>query len=183
MRGRCCVSWGPLTATAEGVAVGLSLAERGLVVAAFTLLVVLTTDPTTLVRSLVQTARMPARLAYPLLAALRFLPLLAEEWQTIRLAQRVRGQGRVGGPRGWIRAQRRLLLPLLAGAIRRADRVAVAMDSRGFARAGRRTQFREVPFCAPDAALVAGTLLLGSGILAVSEAAGTLRLWWGGFPS
>jgi energy-coupling factor transport system permease protein len=176
-------SWGPFTATSEGLRVGLSLAGRGLVVAALTVLLVMTTDPTALVRSLVQQARMPARIAYPLLAAYRFLPQLGEEWETIRLAQRLRGQGQDRGPSGWWRSRRRMLVPLLASAVRRADRVAVAMDSRGFSRSGPRTQYRDVPFAAADAGLVVAAALAGAGVLLASAALGTLRIWWTGFPS
>lgn len=178
-RARPLWSWGPFTATIEGLLIGLALAERGVAIAAYSLLLVLSTDPEDLVRSLTQQARLPARLAYPALAAYRCLPLLGEEWAAIRLAQRLRGRGRRPGPAGWFREQGRLLVPLLAGAIRRADRVALAMDSRGFDGRRSRTHFRRVPFGAADAGLIAGAALGGAAILAASAALGTLRLWSG----
>ena len=67
---------GPFIATVEGALIGLSLAERGIAVAAFTIVLIMSTDPTALVRSLVQQAHLPPRFAYPALAAYRFLPLL-----------------------------------------------------------------------------------------------------------
>jgi energy-coupling factor transport system permease protein len=76
-------SWGPFVATLEGASIGLSLAERSMAIAAFTVLLIMSTDPTDLVRSLVQQARVPARFAYPALAAYRFLPLLQTELETI----------------------------------------------------------------------------------------------------
>jgi energy-coupling factor transport system permease protein len=173
-------TWGPFNASVEGAMIGLSLAERSVGVAAFTVVLVLTTDPTHLVRSLVQQAHMPARFAYPALAAYRFLPLLRSEYATIRLAQRLRGQGRRAGPAGWIEEQKRLVIPLLAGAIRKADRVAVAMDSRGFNNQGvERTHYRHVEFNAADAWLLIGTLMIGIGILLASAAMGVLRVWTG----
>lgn len=172
-------SWGPFTATAEGLLIGLSLAERGVAIAAYTLLVVLSTDPEDLVRSLVQQARLPARFAYPALAAYRVLPLLGEEWEAIRLARRLRGQGRRPGPVGWCREQGRSLVPLLAGAIRRADRVALAMDSRGFGGDRPRTHYRDVRFGAADAWLIVAAAAGGAGILVIAAALGVLRLWSG----
>ncbi len=176
-------TWGPVTATARGATIGLSLAERGMAIAAFTLVVVLSTDPTSLVRSLVQQARLPARLAYPALAAYRFLPLLQEEYETIRLARRLRGQGRRRGPLAAFRERAGLLVPLLAGAIRRAERVAVAMDSRGFNGRRPRTHYRLTRFNAADAWMLAGTVALGGGLLIVSATLGVLRVWLGGFPT
>ena len=57
-------------------------------------------------------------IAYPALAAYRFLPLLQTEFETIRLAHRLRGVGRTRGPLGWLREQSRLAIPLLANAMR-----------------------------------------------------------------
>jgi len=176
-------AWGPFTATARGAIIGLSLAERSVAIAAFTLIFVLSTDPTSLVRSLVQQARLPARIAYPALAAYRVLPLLQEEYETIRLARRLRGQGRRHGPLGAVRERVGLLVPLLTGAIRRAERVAVAMDARGFNGRGRRTHYRVTSFDAADAWMIVWTVALGGGLLALSAVLGVLRLWLGGFPT
>lgn len=179
--GQSAVLWqlGPLTATEQGLSVGGALAGRTLVVATLTLLFMMTTDPTDLVRSLTQHARVPARLAYAMLAAYRFLPLLGDEWRTIRLAQRLRGRGRRHGPLGWVGVQVRTLVPLLAGAIRRADRVAVAMNSRGFDRQEQRTQYRQIPFGRADVVLIAATLLCTVALLLVSAKLGILRLGFG----
>jgi len=170
---------GPITMTVEGAMIGLSLAERGVAIAAFTVLLLLTTDPERLVRSLVQQVRLPARFAYPALAAYRFLPLLGEEWETIRLARRLRGQGRQPGMTGRVRHQGRLLVPLFANAIRRADRVALAMDSRAFGSGRERTHYRLLRFGPHDALVILAAVAGGLGILAVSEALGLLRLWSG----
>lgn len=171
--------WGPFTATVEGAIIGLSLAERGLAIAAFTLVLIMTTDPTALVRSLVQQARLPARFAYPALAAYRFLPLLQTEFETIRLAHRLRGVGRSRGWTGWLREQGRMTLPLLANAIRRAERVALAMDARGFGSARPRSHYHSLVFDGTDAALIVVAAVGGTAILFASAALGILRVWSG----
>src|SRR5205085_5654321 len=113
---------GPFIATLEGARIGLSLAERSMAIAAFTIVLIMSTDPTALLRSLVQQAHLAPRFAYPALAAYRFLPLLQTEFETIRLAHRLRGVGRTRGWLGWLREQGRMTVPLLADAIRRAER-------------------------------------------------------------
>jgi len=170
---------GPFTATVEGALIGVSLAERGLAIAAFSVLLMMSTDPTELVRSLVQQARLPARFAYPALAAYRFLPLLQTEFDTIRLAHRLRGVGRSRGPTGWLREQARLTIPLLSNAIRRAERVALAMDARGFGTPRPRTHYRQIDFGPADAWMIVIVSAGGAGILWTSAWLGILRVWSG----
>ena len=172
-------SGGPFTMTVEGAMVGLSLAERGVAITAFTVLLLLTTSPEDLLRSLVQQVRLPARFAYPALAAYRFLPVLSEEWETIRLARRLRGQGQSLTVVGRLREQGRLLVPLFANAIRRADRVAMAMDARAFGAGRQRTHYRLLAFGRQDALVIVAATLGGAGVLAASQALGVLRLWSG----
>jgi energy-coupling factor transport system permease protein len=170
---------GPFTATVEGATIGLSLAERSMAIATFSVLLIMSTDPTELIRSLVQQAHFPPRFAYPTLAAYRFLPLLSSEFESIRLAHRLRGVGRSRGVVGWLREQGRMTLPLLANAIRRAERVALAMDARGFGSAHARTHFRRIAFTRTDVALVLVSTVCGVGILLLSAALGILRIWTG----
>jgi energy-coupling factor transport system permease protein len=171
--------WGPFIGTLEGATIGLSLAERSVAIAAFTVLLIMSTDPTDLVRSLVQQAHLPARFAYPALAAYRFLPLLQTEFETIRLAHRLRGVGRSRGALGWLREQSRLSIPLLANAIRRAERVALAMDARGFSSARPRTHYRRIAFAASDGWLIVLTGFGGAAILWASYSLGILHVWSG----
>src|SRR5262249_8819295 len=155
------------------------LAERSMAIATFSVLLIMSTDPTELIRSLVQQAHFPPRFAYPTLAAYRFLPLLSSEFESIRLAHRLRGVGRSRGVVGWLREQGRMTLPLLANAIRRAERVALAMDARGFGSAHARTHFRWIAFTRADVALVLVSTVCGVGILLLSAALGILRIWTG----
>jgi energy-coupling factor transport system permease protein len=172
-------TWGPFAATLQGAAIGLSLAERGVAIAALTIILVMSTDPTLLIRSLVQQVKLPARIAYPVLAAYRFLPLLQGEYETIRLARRLRGQGRRSNPIAAIGEWFGLLVPLLAGAIRSAERVAVAMDARGFNGRRPRTHYRQLTLGPADMWLAAGAGLGGGLILASAALLGILRLWSG----
>ena len=91
----------------------------------------LTIDPVDLADSLVHQLRVPVRFAYGALAAVRLTPGLAQEWQVLARAERARGlAGR--GVGGLVRRWARRAVALLVSAVRRATRVAVALDARGF---------------------------------------------------
>lgn len=65
--------------------------------------------------------------------ALRFMPLLAQELAAVRAAQASRGAALGVGPLPQrLRAYGGLMLPVLVGLFRRADRLACAMDARCF---------------------------------------------------
>ncbi len=166
-------SWGPVRVSASGLLFGVGIALRGLAIGIVSITFVGTTDPTDLVVSLIQRARVPFRIGYAMLAAYRFLPFVAEEYAQIRLAQRVRGLRRSGPLAG--------VIALFALSIQRSTRIAIAMDARGFAAARQRTFYRVVPFTGADIAF--GLLAIGAALalLATSAAAGWLRLWDGRF--
>jgi energy-coupling factor transport system permease protein len=122
---------GPLQLSREGVSFGAAIGLRLLCMITYTALFFATTAPAPFVNSLILQARLPYRLGFTILAAYRFLPILQQEMAQIRAAQHIR--------RGQHRAYfdpltmlRHLSIPLLAGGIRRAERLALAMDGRGF---------------------------------------------------
>lgn len=103
-----------------------------------------------LVRSAVQHLHLPYRIGYTALAAYRFVPRFRHELGVIRAAHRVRARNAGRGPfaatgRAW-----GYVLPLMAGAIRHAERVALAMDSRAFGAHPTRTERHDVPWRTRD---------------------------------
>lgn len=136
---------GPLRLTAPAVAGGIAIALRVVAIVAVGVCWGRVTDPTHLADALVQQGGLPDRFAYGALAALQAIPWLAEDLVALRDARRMRGLRVSWHPR--------ILVGLLVLAIRRGDRLAVAMDARGFASPGR-TRFREVRWSALDAWLV-----------------------------
>lgn len=156
----------------------LAVTVRVLAIALPGVAVLLTIDPTDLADALVQQARVPARFAYASLAALRLLPLLALEWQTITHARRARGVDAGRNPLARLRLFLSVTFTLLVGAVRRGTRLAMAMDARGFDATGPRTVARPQALRPSDLALVAGAVLLLAAAVAVSSAAGTFRPVW-----
>lgn len=148
--------------------VGLATALRIAALVLLSLIPGLSTTGPELVRALVQNLRVPYRLGYTALAALRFGPRFRHELEVIRAAHRVRG---TDGGRGPIAAVRRTIsyaIPLLASAIRHAERVALAMDARAFGAHPTRTERFVSRWRARDTAFVA--------IFWVASAA---IFWWG----
>ena len=154
------------------LAVGLATGARIAAIVALTLIAGVSTTGPDLVRATVQQLRVPYRIGYTALAAFRFVPRFGHELDVIRQAHRVRG---AHGGRGLFAAIARwfgYVVPLMAGAIRHAERVALAMDARAFGAYPDRTERHLVPFRARDAVFI---VLLW----AVSAAIFTFSFPWG----
>ncbi len=143
------------------------VAARLLAIALPGLLLVLSTEPVDLADALVQKLRAPARFAYGALAAFRLLPLLGEEWVSLRRARRARGIDAGSNPVAAVRIQAGLLFAVLVAAIRRATRLALAMDARGFGSRPDRTFARRSTFTRSDLVFLVGTVALTAAAVVV----------------
>lgn len=160
---------GKLSVAWENVRLGLSLGFRALVFVAWSLLFVLTTEPTKLMLGLVQHCRLPPRYGYGIMAAYRFLPLFRTELRQVRAAHRIRGLGQTGGMRGRLQQFNRYAIPLMASAIRKAERVAIAMESKGFDGSSQRTYYRHVRWTWQDVIYVTMLIAVLSYIMIVTK--------------
>jgi energy-coupling factor transport system permease protein len=154
---------------------GAAIALRIIGISLAGMLAVATIDPTDLADALVEHAHAPSRFVVGALAAFRLFPLFSREWDVLGLARRARG---IESDRTLIDRARAFpgrALGLLVAAIRRATRLALAMDARGFGSRDCRTLARPRPLTLPDGALVAGALTLAVGATSLSIALGTWR--------
>ncbi|MFI5497183.1 energy-coupling factor transporter transmembrane component T [Actinoplanes sp. NPDC051859] len=145
---------GPFELWTGAVETGLSTALRMVAVLLLALVGGLTTTGPDLVRAMIRQLRVPYRIGYAALAAFRFVPRFSHELEVIRSAHRVRG---LSGGRGPIAALRRsggYAVPLLAGGIRHAERVSLAMESRAFGAFPTRTERYLVRFRVRDVVLI-----------------------------
>jgi energy-coupling factor transport system permease protein len=135
---------------------------RLLAFALLSLVFVRTTEPQRLILSLIHQLHLNYRVAYGTMVGYRMLPLLQTDYRTIRAAQRVRGvRERRGVIHLWYRA-RRYALPLLTGAVRRAGRVALAMDARAFGALPQRTYRERMTVTAADWLFVGAALAIAA---------------------
>ena len=168
------VAWqlGSWTIYGGALLVGLSTGLRIAAIVGLALIAGLSTTGPDLVRSTVQQLRVPYRIGYTALAAFRFVPRFRHELDVIRQAHRVRGAHGGRGPFAAMARWGGYLVPLLAGAIRHAERVALAMDARAFGAYPDRTERHIVPFRVRDTVFVVLFLVASAGIF-------TLFFPWG----
>lgn len=134
-----------------GFHTGLVLAFRMLGAVAFGVLFVSSAEITDLVVGLSQNFRVPPKFSYGALAGIRFAPLFQSEWAKLKQARQLRGKD----ARYPVLRPVLYTLPLLSQAIRMSERVAAAMEARGFfgdaaARSNARTYYRDVAVHAYD---------------------------------
>lgn len=129
--------------TKESLIRGIHIGFRTLSFAMLSLTFALTTRPVKLFYSLMQQLKLSPKYAYTFMAAIRLIPIMIEEFHTIRNAQKVRG---IQGQKNLFKRMKILMIPLLSQSIRRAHRIAVAMEAKKFDSSKKRTYFYEIRF-------------------------------------
>jgi len=155
--------------TVAALGVGLATSLRLCSILTLSLIAGLTTAGPDLVRSLVQNLRVPYRFGYTALAAYRFVPRFGRDLEQLRAARRVRGSVVRRGPVGWVGRSVGMVVPLLAGGIRHAERMSFAMDSRAFGASRHRTERHSVPWRARDTVFVVILLLATAAVFVLSS--------------
>jgi energy-coupling factor transport system permease protein len=151
---------------------GLGLGLRVVGLALPGVLLVSATDPVALADALTVHWRVSTRFAYGALAALRLAPLLVAEFEAIRLARRTRGVEAGRNPLAALRLLGGTGFALLVAAVRRASRLATAMDARGFDSGVPRSNARGSQLHARDAWFVAGTIVVCAAAVTLSVGTG-----------
>ncbi|MGM0897962.1 MAG: energy-coupling factor transporter transmembrane component T family protein [Bacillota bacterium] len=154
---------GTIEITAQKWEHAWSLSFRVLAFSSISLLFAFTTDPVRFIQSLMQQWKLSPKLAFSVLISYQFLPVLKTEFEQLQQAHRLRGPGAKPQPFKRITALRRLLIPLLAGAVRKAERAAFAMEARAFTGEAR-THYKEIKVRRKDYVLLSAFSL----VLAVS---------------
>ncbi|MBN1628935.1 MAG: energy-coupling factor transporter transmembrane protein EcfT [Thermoleophilia bacterium] len=152
-----------------------TLWTRLLCFALLSLVFVRTTEPQRFILSLVHQLHLNYRIAYGTMVGYRMLPLLQTDYQTIRAAQRVRGAREpMGLLHVWSRT-RRYTIPLLAGAVRKAGRTAIAMDARAFGAFPDRTYRERVVVRRSDWVFLASVIAVAAVVVVACWGAGITR--------
>jgi len=120
----------------------------------------LTTSPDHLSLALEQ-SRVPYEFTFAFTTAVRFVPVLAEEAQTIMDAQKARGlELERGNFMKRIRNYIPILIPLIVSAIRRSLELAEAMESRGWGASKKRTNLYVLKMKGGDFMLIIISIIL-----------------------
>ncbi len=163
--------WWIFRVTDDGVALAVKMAVRLVLLVMGTSLLTLTTSPIALTGGIERLLSPLSRIGVPsheiammMSIALRFIPTIMEETDKIIKAQTSRGADfESGNLIQRVKAMIPILVPLFAGAFRRADELAVAMECRCYNGGAGRTSLRELRFRRIDAmALIVGVVLLAA---------------------
>jgi len=163
--GPAVLSWGTIHVTWSGLATGGIQIYRLCLLVTISSLLTYTTSPTQLAHGLeallapLHKVGLPVReLALVLTIALRFVPTMAQQVDKLSKAQRARGIDYGSAP--WNRARNwvPMFVPLFVAAFRRAERLAVAMEARGFRGTAQRTHMSQLHLTRLD--LVASLIVL-----------------------
>ncbi|MHB9027220.1 MAG: energy-coupling factor transporter transmembrane component T family protein [Candidatus Latescibacterota bacterium] len=151
--------------TAEGLEFGFLYGARIALLVLLASLLTLTTEPVVLVDGVEKLLRPFARfglrphdIALAMVITIRFIPVLLDEAVKIRKSHAARGL-RPLGIRANLKSVSILFVPLFISAVRRAEELAVAMESRLYRSGGHRTRYREIRMTARDGWTLLVTLL------------------------
>ncbi len=175
--GSVLLNLGYVDVTEGSLAAAVAITARSFAVALPGIMLMASTDPTDLADSLAQQAKLPHRFVLGSLAAMRLIGLMMEEWRTLGMARRARGVGSMGSPLARFRANLSQAFGLLVQSIRRASRLAVTMEARGFG-GDDRTWARRATFAGMDAVVILGGVLVAGTAMAAAMYLGTWNLVW-----
>lgn len=157
--------WGLIHITKESFFRGVHIGFRALNFALLGIIFSITTRPVYLFYSLMQQLKLPPKYAYSFLAGVRLIPIMIEEFHTIHHALKVRGATGTRGIHRLFEQMKRYAVPLLSQSIRRAQRIAVAMEAKRFSNNSNRTYYYEIGFSKYDVLFVTVITVLFLGCL------------------
>ncbi|MBT1162633.1 ATP-binding cassette domain-containing protein [Bifidobacterium sp. SO1] len=129
---------GVIHVTQGSLYLGCAMFLRVLAIAMPSVILILGLDPTDLADGLVQLVHLPSRFVYGGLAGMRMFTLLQDDWRALGLSRRSRGLGDEGA----VKRAMAQAFGLLVLSIRRATKLATAMEARGFGSDRPRSQAR-----------------------------------------
>ena len=162
-----------IVVTREGLERAVFMVLRIMILIAGTFLLTYTTPPIALTDGLERLFKPLKKLHVPvhemammMSMALRFIPTLIEETDKIMSAQRARGADfETGGLIRRAKALLPLLVPLFVSAFRRADELAVAMESRCYHGGEGRTRMKQLVWHRRDTAALGLMLLMLAAVI------------------
>lgn len=148
--------------TDEGLWACLAMAGRMIVITSSFPVMMATTQIKDLVVALVNSLKIPYAYAFMFVTSLRFIPTFLGEMDQIMQAQCSRGYVTEGrNPIRKLLSIGPLAVPLLISSVRKAQRLAISMETRGFG-SGQRSHLHEIRFGLGDLAACFAMVLLGT---------------------
>lgn len=172
--GETYLNWGLINVTELSVSLAGAIILRVLAIALPVVVLSADVDPTDLGDGLAQVLRLPERFVIGTVAALRMLTLLRDDLDAMRRSRRARGIADQGKIRYWFS----LSFGLLVMSLRRAGKLATAMEARAFGGPRKRSWARESKLHGRDFVVMAVCLAVALAALGIAWATGDLRPVW-----
>jgi len=171
------INYGIITVTTEGIKIAVYMVVRIMMLISGTFLLTYTTTPMSLTDGMeilmnpLKKAHVPVHeFSMMMSIALRFIPTLIEEADKITNAQKARGADfETGTLADRAKALLPLLVPLFVSAFRRADELAIAMESRCYHGGEGRTRMKTLKMETSDLLALAFSALLLAGIIILAR--------------
>ncbi len=139
-----------LAVTREALMLGFAMALRMMTVVLSFLVFLATTQFKDIILVLTEKLKLPYDYVFMFMTALRFVPTFMMEAVQVSYAQQVRGCPiDTGNPLRKIKAYVAVALPLVLISLKKAERLAIAMETRGYG-SGSRTYLKEPSLGRPD---------------------------------
>ncbi len=162
---------GGIQVTQGGVHLAAFYSLRLIIFVSMAFLITLTNSPSELGDAVTKILKPLRRFRVPvydlsliLFIAMRFIPILYDEFNTIRNAQIVRGVRFSGSILARMRKSTSIIIPVFVAAVQRADELALAIQARGYRSGAERTFYSLSTFGIPEWIFSLGS---SAGILAV----------------
>ena len=142
-----------IIASLQGFVFGLIIALKMITMMVAGSLLLMTTKPKDIILTFNKMG-VPFKITFTAITALRFLPLVMEEWTSITNAQKARGSKfRKAGIRNFIKTLNRSFATLIYNSVRRAKVLALAMETRAFGANKKRTSLTDLQMTRTDRGL------------------------------
>lgn len=171
--GKVLFAYGPIVVTVEGLTNGSIFVLRLILAVLFSSLLSFTTKPLQVAKAIEDIMKKVAfskkaavSTGMTLAIAIRFISILSEEAQNVKLAQEARGAGlNRGGFFKRVKAMTAVVIPLIMSSIRKAEELAIAMEVRGYGKIIERTSFKKLDWDFRATIFIITAVLLGTTVL------------------
>ncbi|WP_153731509.1 energy-coupling factor transporter transmembrane component T family protein [Sporosarcina obsidiansis] len=151
--------WGLIKISEESIQHALLLGSKSLSFGFVGFTFLLTVQPVLFFYAMMQQFGLPSKYAYSFIASFRLIPAVTEELQIRRNALKVRNIHFSRGIKGVYERLQMYTVPLFAQSIRRAQRIAVAMEAKQYQMGAARTYYYPTHFSRMD--IVFTTVMAG----------------------
>lgn len=141
--------YGIIHITEESFVRGIHISMRGIILSLFGALVIFTTKITDVFYALMIQLKIKPKYAYSFMAAIRMVPIIVAEYFQLRQARKVRKALIHKKYISVFRGLKSTIVTLLSQSIRRAYRLGIAMESKGFSD-NKRTYYYKTSFSKYD---------------------------------